>query len=849
MIASAFRAGTGGGRQIEEYLTQKKNREVAPELFRGDMSMTRALIDSSHRRWTYTHGVLAFHANDNPTDEQLEEITTDFEGFMFAGKDTDTFDITWVKHQDKGNTEVHFVVPRTDLETGQDLNIAPPGYDVDWAIWVASINHKYGFVDPFEQSPKATKGIYREHPDRAVTREEINGLVEQQVAQGHIKSREGLIEWLKEMGEVTRINEKFISLKTDKAERAFRLKGAIFESGFDFSAGLNQPRADPNSKKDADEITRKRAAAFEQRREFFERLRARSKKLRAMKIDEQFLDETEDDLIDAYALPEVAEQNEVTTTDPIAVVSDIEEPAPFPTEADEELGLPALQMLDFKLPDTLNEQDSEIDFWWTNQYHQWPERAGLITLIADTHPGVELHVLVGSASKILEDVKTDSKSPFSALLPKLLDLAKRTLAGGWKLFKGLAAVLYRDHAERHGLQNAGGTRDFGKSVSQKYPPPSPLREDRVAAQSTAPNLSSSNTPIPKQSGPSSERPNIQKQTGAAGAGNASISPAPQNELIEQQETRFNAEPETARNQASGRNKAAGSGNINNVPILQGAPKTTSTPSDAPRAASDGNMTRQDAIGSKERTTVVPQDPTIARQKAEASHAEQLAQQAARERADQLEDFADHWVQAVEDMPTPSRPATEGQPFFRPYGFDERVSKGLTRRGATLFSIQGMEEVASWERLKLKTAEIRNIMHRAMARWVDRIVADLPATERSSKSVWHGLVGDNRKAVDALTDGLNELPELKAPFEPVEVAWNAQDKILTEKYRKDREQAHKEWLAGQPARDAAKAEAEERARVAEKDARTLDEDPLRKEKEEAASHKPSAQTVIMPNHSM
>lgn len=126
MIASGFAAGTSGGKSVEEYLTKEEGREVAPEIFKGDLQIACDLINTNHRRWKYTSGVLAFHQDDNPTQSQLEEIVQDFEDFMFAGKQPDTFNVAWVLHRDKGNTELHFVVPRVDLETGQDLNIAPP---------------------------------------------------------------------------------------------------------------------------------------------------------------------------------------------------------------------------------------------------------------------------------------------------------------------------------------------------------------------------------------------------------------------------------------------------------------------------------------------------------------------------------------------------------------------------------------------------------------------------------------------------------------------------------------------------------------------------------------------------
>ncbi|WP_162497494.1 relaxase/mobilization nuclease domain-containing protein [Roseovarius dicentrarchi] len=266
---------------------------INTELFKGDMTVTRALIDSSHRRWTYTHGVLAFHAEDNPTNAQLKEIVEDFENFMFAGKTSDTYNITWVRHGDKGNTEVHFVIPRTDLETGQDLNIAPPGHEKDWAAWTAWINHRYGFVDPFTQPRKVTREIYREHPDRAATREQINIWVETQVARGLIRDRDHLIKALGKAGEITRVNDKFISLKTTAAEKAFRLKGAIFEVGFDFSTGNTAPRPGTGPRPSPSEIQHNRDVAYEERRNFFKKLRARSRKLRAEARDKKAQDEVE----------------------------------------------------------------------------------------------------------------------------------------------------------------------------------------------------------------------------------------------------------------------------------------------------------------------------------------------------------------------------------------------------------------------------------------------------------------------------------------------------------------------------------------------------------------------------
>ena len=69
MLIKFTSSGRGGGGTVAAYLTDpdRAGREhAAPEVIRGDMDRTRALIDSITRRWTYTHGVLSFAPEDRP---------------------------------------------------------------------------------------------------------------------------------------------------------------------------------------------------------------------------------------------------------------------------------------------------------------------------------------------------------------------------------------------------------------------------------------------------------------------------------------------------------------------------------------------------------------------------------------------------------------------------------------------------------------------------------------------------------------------------------------------------------------------------------------------------------------
>ena len=115
-----FSAGRGGGAAPIDYLTAEevykegelKQRDPLPEVLRGEPSQTRALIDSSENEWKYTSGVIAFHADDAPTEEQQQQVMDDFERLAFAGLEPDQYDILWVRHTHEGNIELHMVTPR-----------------------------------------------------------------------------------------------------------------------------------------------------------------------------------------------------------------------------------------------------------------------------------------------------------------------------------------------------------------------------------------------------------------------------------------------------------------------------------------------------------------------------------------------------------------------------------------------------------------------------------------------------------------------------------------------------------------------------------------------------------------
>ncbi|WP_409259252.1 relaxase/mobilization nuclease domain-containing protein [Paraburkholderia sp. HC6.4b] len=74
-------------------------------------------------------GAIAFRDTERPTREQLHGVIRTFKETFCPGFSGDQFNSLFVLHEDKGNTEVHFVVPMIEFASGRGkrINIHPPG--------------------------------------------------------------------------------------------------------------------------------------------------------------------------------------------------------------------------------------------------------------------------------------------------------------------------------------------------------------------------------------------------------------------------------------------------------------------------------------------------------------------------------------------------------------------------------------------------------------------------------------------------------------------------------------------------------------------------------------------------
>jgi hypothetical protein len=268
MVVSFFKHGTGGGGAAINYLLSEfvKERDpegrytgeiiarsVPPVVVAGEPGLTQDLIDASPNKWKYSSGAIAFERGDNPAEAEQREVMEDFERLAFAGLNKDQYNILWVRHEEKGNVELHFVCPRLELTTGKALNPRPPGpaataaYDAFRDKW----NHSKGWARPDDP---ARARLTKDEPthglpnleNRKTAKEAIDKWLMARIerSKGSINDRAGVVACLSELGEITREGKDYISVKPEGFDKALRLKGKLYDR--QFNAGLCQEIAAEN---------------------------------------------------------------------------------------------------------------------------------------------------------------------------------------------------------------------------------------------------------------------------------------------------------------------------------------------------------------------------------------------------------------------------------------------------------------------------------------------------------------------------------------------------------------------------------------------------------------------------
>ena len=240
MIVQFFNSGTGNSKSAINYLLSEKDsngttRNPPPEIFYGDKNLTATLIDNNPNKFKYTSGAIAFRDNEKPTDKQLNKIIKDFYLTFCPGLGPDRVNMFFVKHEDKGNTELHFLVPMLELNTQKQFNISPPGkfnqqLSKDFqSIWNDILGYAQVVEDPL-------KIIFSQF-DRKVPEGERSNKIKERVSQsiskgirnGSLKSRNDFTNFLESKGcKITRKGKEYISVLFPGDKKAIKFKGPAF---------------------------------------------------------------------------------------------------------------------------------------------------------------------------------------------------------------------------------------------------------------------------------------------------------------------------------------------------------------------------------------------------------------------------------------------------------------------------------------------------------------------------------------------------------------------------------------------------------------------------------------------
>ena len=272
MLVKFFSRGSGSGDSPVDYLLGEDREREGASILRGNPEITKELINSTDYARRYTSGCLSFEeAADDITDKNKAKIMDDFEKMLFAGLESDQYNILWVEHKDKNKTdkngkillgadgqpikrqELNFLIPNQELRSGKRLQPFFHAADLKRVnAYQNVINMRFGFSDPHDPSKRRShtpyfsrsanlKGInkkdYTEEQTRLTThRKEKNDITESMydlAARGRLSSRQATQDILKRQGyKVERVTKRFISVSSPKFAKNIRLDDPIFSEDF-----------------------------------------------------------------------------------------------------------------------------------------------------------------------------------------------------------------------------------------------------------------------------------------------------------------------------------------------------------------------------------------------------------------------------------------------------------------------------------------------------------------------------------------------------------------------------------------------------------------------------------------
>lgn len=255
MLIRIFSSGKSKGEGPVNYLLSETDhtgiqRSVKPEILDGNPKTTIDIINSVDRDWKYVSGAIAFRNEEQPTHEQMLKLIDKFKQTFCAGLNNSQFNSLFVLHKDKGNHEIHFVVPMIELTTGKRLNIHPPGAkNIDlYQAFTKTMNHEFGYAqvltDPLKIALPSHKLKSPEFKDDQRRTTLLEKEVKQAIVSGKVVNRTQLCRFLdEELGiSIHRQGKDYISIRLPGDKKSRRLRGSMFEENANYCDMLTASR-------------------------------------------------------------------------------------------------------------------------------------------------------------------------------------------------------------------------------------------------------------------------------------------------------------------------------------------------------------------------------------------------------------------------------------------------------------------------------------------------------------------------------------------------------------------------------------------------------------------------------
>lgn len=270
MLTKIFPTGQGNGYGPVDYLCStnpfgRGARSQAPKVLGGNPSLIMRQIDAIPFKHKYTSGVHSFAPEDAPTDDQIREVMDATEELAFAGLPLSSRSILWVKHEHAGRRELHFLIPRQEVNTGKSFNAFPPGWQKKYDHLRDKFNYKYGWARPDDPGrarhwqPGINAKILADAKRRNVPnpKSEVFSLTDDlanMAIQGKLANRIEIVSELRRRGYgISRQGKDYITIVDSETGKRTRLKGTLFEENFNGPewikieiAKFNKPASEQN---------------------------------------------------------------------------------------------------------------------------------------------------------------------------------------------------------------------------------------------------------------------------------------------------------------------------------------------------------------------------------------------------------------------------------------------------------------------------------------------------------------------------------------------------------------------------------------------------------------------------